>query len=105
MPIDIRKAQPAIPISVFNSWSSANNCVKTLLISTSIISLADMPMTKASPPRWPLFRLCLIVVNNTGPTAMLNKSPRPMPCKRLCNIVLRIAIDPPVIVEQVNKVS
>ena len=63
-----------------------NNSVKTLLINTIVISLADTPMMNAMPPVWPLFKLCLRIENITGPTEMLSKSPRVIPLRSISSI-------------------
>lgn len=55
------------------------NSEKTLLTNTSNTSLAKTPNTKAIPPLYPLFKLCLMIENNTGPTAKLSHNPNVRP--------------------------
>src|SRR5690606_40437380 len=50
-----------------------------LLIKAREISLIETPATKASPPLCPTLMLCLMMENNTGPTAILNSNPRVNP--------------------------
>ena len=78
---------PAIPIGVRWLLMLLNSSVNTLLINTSAISLAETPNTKAIPPRWPLLRLCLMIENITGPTAILSKKPNVIPFKKASIII------------------
>ncbi len=68
-----------MPIIFSCSKALSKMPVKILHISTSVISLAETPATKEYPPRWPLFKLCLMMEKITGPTEMLSKRPRVMP--------------------------
>src|SRR3982751_2803108 len=63
-----------------------NNWVNILLTVASAISLTETPITKAIPPVWPLFRLCLIMEKITGPTEMLSNNPKVIPLIRASSI-------------------
>jgi len=56
-----RNMLPAVPIIFSCSIADWKSAEKKLHNSTKKISLADTPATKKYPPRWPLFKLCLMM--------------------------------------------
>lgn len=70
---------PAIAISALKDKRSCTSSEKKLLRTTKMISLIQTPVTKLNPPLWPLVKLCLSIVNITGPTDKASIIPKPSP--------------------------
>ena len=79
IPNTMSRILPAIPIGFSYTCRLRNNSVNTFARRTSVISLADTPKAKASPPLWPLVRLCLMTEKKIGPTDRLSRSPMVSP--------------------------
>lgn len=79
MPIIIRNALPIAPSNCLYNIKLLTSSEKALLTMIRITSLSQTPAMKLNPPSRPLFKLCFMIVNMTGPTDITSINPSVSP--------------------------